>query len=515
VKKMIIRSAVIFIIFMLTGMVQANTINVPDDYTTIQEAINMAQECDTVLVAYGTYTGEGNRDIDFNGKALVLKSEWDTGLPIIECDSVGHRGFNFRSGEGSNSVLDGFIIQGGYIGGDGGAILCDGVSPTIKNCRLRNNSALGGGGIACMNGAAPSISFCSFERNGSWGDGGGLYCSNSSPPVTNCTFIANQTTWLTTGGAIYCGENSTPIFNNCIIAFNLVGGAVTCENENSIPTFNCTNIFNNYESNWDSLIADQNGINGNIESDPLFCNFIQDIFNLSPESPCLPENNECATLIGALGLIEEFICGDFNQDDIINILDVTAAISYLYMGGMPPINDFVADVNGSGDVNILDVTYYINYLYKGGPAPDCLAASSSYGGITMNSGCGGYPEEKGTAIDDSLDCFEYTYDGESILQIVHHNAGLNCCPWILSEITIDGDQIVIEEIDSLFMGGCHCWCLFDINYYINGITPGTYTISFIEPYKPGGDENLEVTVDLIAEPSGMYCVPRSDYPWGY
>jgi hypothetical protein len=41
------------------------------------------------------------------------------------------------------------------------------------------------------------------------------------------------------------------------------------------------------------------GSGGNIEADPLFCNWENGDFGLLPDSPCLPENNECGVLIGA------------------------------------------------------------------------------------------------------------------------------------------------------------------------------------------------------------------------
>jgi len=66
-----------------------------------------------------------------------------------------------------------------------------------------------------------------------------------------------------------------------------------------------------------------------------------------------------------------FVCGDLNDDEVINILDVTFLISYLYMGGPAPDPLESADVNSDGVVNILDVTYLISYLYMGGPEPDC------------------------------------------------------------------------------------------------------------------------------------------------
>lgn len=67
----------------------------------------------------------------------------------------------------------------------------------------------------------------------------------------------------------------------------------------------------------------------------------------------------------------EFLCGDVNCSESINLLDVTFLINYLYKGGPPPCVEDAADVNSSGGINLLDATYLINYLYKGGPEPNC------------------------------------------------------------------------------------------------------------------------------------------------
>lgn len=71
-------------------------------------------------------------------------------------------------------------------------------------------------------------------------------------------------------------------------------------------------------------------------------------------------------------IIIPYICGDANGDEIVNILDITYTISFLYKGGPAPDPYEAADVNDDATVNILDITYLINHLYKGGPAPVCL-----------------------------------------------------------------------------------------------------------------------------------------------
>ncbi len=65
-----------------------------------------------------------------------------------------------------------------------------------------------------------------------------------------------------------------------------------------------------------------------------------------------------------------YLCGDLNNDDIVNIGDLTYIIAYLYGDGLAPSPLCLGDLNNDDVVNIGDLTYIIAYLYGGGPAPD-------------------------------------------------------------------------------------------------------------------------------------------------
>jgi len=67
----------------------------------------------------------------------------------------------------------------------------------------------------------------------------------------------------------------------------------------------------------------------------------------------------------------EFICGDADGGETINILDAVYLINYLYRSGPSPEPEISGDADGNGSINVLDSVYLINFLYKSGPAPVC------------------------------------------------------------------------------------------------------------------------------------------------
>ena len=253
-----------------------STIRVPADEPTIQAAIDASTPSGTVILSDGVYTGPGNRDINFNGKSIKLRSENGPTTTIIDCaaDSLNpHRAFSLISQENA-AVIEGITIRNGYF----------------------NEAA----GIQLQN-ASPRIEDCVFENNIAGVSGGAIRCKGASPLILNCTFIGNE---ATVGGGIYLIGGSTPVIENCLFAFNAEGGAVYPNEGTSIPTLLCCNLYGNEfeggNGNYFERVADQDSLRGNLSLDPNFCNL--DISaGLSASSPCLPANNSCGKIIGAIG----------------------------------------------------------------------------------------------------------------------------------------------------------------------------------------------------------------------
>jgi len=195
----------------------AATLNVPADYATIQAAVNATQDGDTVLIADGTYSGAGNRDIDFNGKNLTITSQNGPTSTIIDCGgrnttdgSGNHRGFYLHSSE-TKAVISGVTVKNGYEqavsgitdSGRGGGIYVAGSSAAIQNCILSGNTALYGGGLYNYTNAGPiTLAGCTLIRNTAQ-YGGGIYNYNYGPDtitLAGCAFTNNTVTY--NGGGI-------------------------------------------------------------------------------------------------------------------------------------------------------------------------------------------------------------------------------------------------------------------------------------------------------------------------
>jgi len=213
-------------------------------------------------------------------------------------------------------------------------------------------------------------------------------------------------------------------------------------------------------------------------------------------------------------------CGDANNDDQLNIFDVTYIISYLYLDGPAPLYPYLCDVNNSDNIDIFDITHLISYLYLSGSAPDCppgpgdpLASVISFGGCkTFEGGA------KDESYPPEMDCISYSYDGDGVLTLKHINAGFNCCPGeIVADITIEDNIITIveNEIYDDTLGPCYCLCLFDVDYEIINLPPGEYTIQVEELYLWETDDPLVFTVDLSIGTEGDFCLQRDYYPWDF
>ena len=238
-----LRCTVAVVCVTLSGTAVADIINVPGDQPTIQAGIDAAVNGDEVVVAPRTYF----EAIDFLGKAITVRSSDGPEVTIIDAQQTGTV-VTCNSGEGPDTVLDGFTVTGGG-GGLGGGMYNIASSPTVTNCTFSGNTAFGGagGGMSNFN-SSPTVTDCTFSGNTA-GQGGGMSNIGSSPNVTNCTFSGNSASNV--GGGMSNVNNSSPMVSNCTFIGNTADGPFSGNsadnrgggmfNQNSSPTVNdCT-----------------------------------------------------------------------------------------------------------------------------------------------------------------------------------------------------------------------------------------------------------------------------------
>jgi len=219
-------------------------------HTTIQAGIVAAADGDTVVVRSGTYSGDGNKGLNFGGKAITVRSENGPEACIIDCEGMGVA-FTFENNETSSSVVDGFTITRSDTGGKS-AIYCYNSSPTITNCIIKGNSSTYGGGLYCYYQASPNLINCIFTGN-SARRGGAVYCFwESSPTFIHCTISGNAATELENfggeGGGIHL-LNSFATMTNCIVLGNTAD--IISPDIYVSPTSSTTVTFSAFPELWD------------------------------------------------------------------------------------------------------------------------------------------------------------------------------------------------------------------------------------------------------------------------
>jgi parallel beta-helix repeat protein len=218
---------------------------VPQDYPTIQDAIDAASDGDTVVVRAGTYY----ENLRFCGKTITVRSASGPESTIIDGGDLG-RVVIFDEGEDDSSVIEGFTIQHGCAD-RGGGVYCDASSPTISNNRIIENHATAsadangdGGGIYCGDGSHARIVSNTIVDNTAQGSGGGI-CFVFSSPTIDRNLIMDNIGALGGGGAqgggiAGYGGSVAAISNNLIIHnsavmlgpgdFDVGGGGISLDN---------------------------------------------------------------------------------------------------------------------------------------------------------------------------------------------------------------------------------------------------------------------------------------------
>jgi len=130
--------------------------------------------------------------------------------------------------------------------------------------------------------------------------GGGVYLlSVAAATLTGNTIVENYSSG---GGAGVNLQSTDAVLTANIVAFN--DGSQSVANGinagSSTPTFSCNDVFGNTTGDYGG-VTDPTGSNGNISTDPLFCDAANGDYTLYDNSPCLPDASGGCGQIGAFG----------------------------------------------------------------------------------------------------------------------------------------------------------------------------------------------------------------------
>lgn len=177
---------------------KAEVLLVPDDYETIQLAIDEAENGDEINVSAGRY----EEIIDFQGKAIRVIGNPENPEDVIIDGGNEDCVVKFIRDERDTSILDGFTLTNGSAQGNGGGgIFFQGSTPIVRNSIVINNRGNRGGGILCWN-ASPQLTNVIVAENTATAYGGGISVMENSSPIMRDMTIINNIAESNNGGGI-------------------------------------------------------------------------------------------------------------------------------------------------------------------------------------------------------------------------------------------------------------------------------------------------------------------------
>jgi len=401
------------------------TLRVPEEYSTIQAAVNVAEDSDTVLVGPGLHSGR----ISFTGKDVVVSSAFgpqQTKLSTGNDNPV----VVFAHGDSRAAILQGFTVEG--TSGTQEIIKIDGnASPTIRDCRFVDN--VSNFVLIRVLSGKPLIEKSLFTGNVIGNACVGI--NQDSAEIRNCTFDQNSRGFFAFGGA-------------AIARNNIVTNSDEYGVYGDFAIFSFNDVWENYPDYAGFYSPSQEG---NISEDPDFASPADLIYLLQSNSPCIDSGDPNATLNDPDGTRSDmgayhYVAPEFNpfalqqpanrldealyelwpqfsweatataipvdntryrfllssdslfaftlsRDSLIEpaiTLDVPLSWGTRYWWKVLAMSTYggarwsdevftfrtmtLGDADGSGQLNISDIVFLINFIFAQGPAPDPLVS---------------------------------------------------------------------------------------------------------------------------------------------
>ena len=316
------------LIAFLASSALASTLRVPGGCPTIQSAIELATNGDTILVAPGSYGETAPIVFDTKGNVCLVS---ESGRAVTTINGA------IELLNSSKIIVSGFAINGRV------SITCN-AGTVIERCAVANSTGSGivvthcpggaysdveivgnvihdnfthgvegdlSGGKAVItgneiygngaSGVSITHSYCQISGNLIRDNGAqGISVSLGTASIFGNTIVRN----VGTGARIVSGGSPfTATISGNIVALNGVSGV--SGDAGGVYVVACCDVWGNGPSgafNYGGSIPSQTGVGGNISTDPLFCSPALNDFSLPTGSPALTQS------CGVMGAVTEMVC---------------------------------------------------------------------------------------------------------------------------------------------------------------------------------------------------------------
>lgn len=332
----------------------AAEINVPDDFATIQQAIDAASIGDTITIQPGTYS----ENLLIDAKAVTLIGQSGAAQTIITAQDAAQPVLALFATDTSGVVtIQGLTLTGGRGGVDifaADVVLRDCVvhenheapgldvywsTLTIENTAIARNggSAVSGGGIGAFLSVLHVRDTTIQDNRG--GTGGGMFLGESDGSLDGVTFVNNEGE---DGGGLFLGLATITINNTDFdsnVALNSGGAIHSTEIFGSMLAIHDTSIYSN-------SAAEGGGI------------WIGKDFMVEIERTTFCHNNAAHITgrwvdLGGNTFADQCPAGDLNGDGQVDVADLTELMAM--WGPCTTPQSCPGDLNGDGVVDVADM----------------------------------------------------------------------------------------------------------------------------------------------------------------
>jgi len=228
-RKLLVASLILSFIILSTTLLSiivnptealSATIYVPDNYSTIQEAVNAANPSDTIIVRDGTYT----ENIDVN-KTLTIQSENGADSTIVQAANSGDHVFGVTA---DNVEINGFTVKGATEYEKAAISLNGADNGTLTNNTVSSNSC----GIELVYSRNNTLTGNNIVSNSHWG----MLLKNS-----NDNNLTSNTVSDNSKSICLSKSNNNNLSNNMVMVSNARYGLIMGSSINNNITNNTLN----------------------------------------------------------------------------------------------------------------------------------------------------------------------------------------------------------------------------------------------------------------------------------